>query len=97
MQHLSGNNQCIFVFYLIMLNAMGGLLVAVVVKYADNILKGFATSLAIIITCIVSIFLFGFTLSLQFTIGASMVVVTNILFLMSKEGFHLFQLDQDFI
>ena len=64
----------IFVFYLIMLNAMGGLLVAVVVKYADNILKGFATSLAIIITCIVSIFLFGFTLSLQFTIGASMVI-----------------------
>ena len=64
----------IFVFYLIMLNAMGGLLVAVVVKYADNILKGFATSLAIIITCIVSIFLFGFTLSLQFTVGASMVI-----------------------
>jgi hypothetical protein len=28
--------------------------VAVVVKYADNILKGFACSMAIIITCIVS-------------------------------------------
>lgn len=64
----------LFVIYLILLNAFGGLLVAVVVKYADNILKGFATSLAIIITCIVSILLFGFVLSLQFTVGAAMVI-----------------------
>ena len=64
----------LFVIYLITLNAMGGLLVAVVVKYADNILKGFATSLAIIITCVVSVFLFGFNISLQFTFGAAMVI-----------------------
>ena len=64
----------LFVLYLIMLNAMGGLLVAVVVKYADNILKGFATSLAIIITCIISVFLFGFNISPQFAIGALMVI-----------------------
>jgi hypothetical protein len=35
--------------YLVGMNATGGLLVAVAVKYADNILKGFACSLAIII------------------------------------------------
>ena len=64
----------LFVIYLITLNAMGGLLVAVVVKYADNILKGFATSLAIIITCVVSVFLFGFNISMQFAIGAAMVI-----------------------
>ena len=64
----------LFVIYLVMLNAMGGLLVAVVVKYADNILKGFATSLAIIITCIVSVFLFGFSISLQFSVGAALVI-----------------------
>ena len=64
----------LFVIYLVMLNAMGGLLVAVVVKYADNILKGFATSLAIIITCITSVFLFGFTISLQFSMGAVLVI-----------------------
>ena len=59
----------LFVIYLVILNAMGGLLVAVVVKYADNILKGFASSLAIIITCIVSVILFGFSISLQFVKG----------------------------
>lgn len=63
-----------FVWYLVCLNATGGLLVAVVVKYADNILKGFACSLAIIITCIVSVLLFGFQLSIQFVGGASFVI-----------------------
>lgn len=58
----------------IFLNFSGGLLVAVVVKYADNILKGFACSLAIIITCVLSIFFFGFQLSFQFTVGAALVI-----------------------
>jgi UDP-sugar transporter A1/2/3 len=63
-----------FVWYLVCLNAVGGLLVAVVVKYADNILKGFACSLAIIFSAVLSIFLFGFQLSLQFSVGASLVI-----------------------
>lgn len=64
----------LFVWYLVVLNATGGLMVAVVIKYADNILKGFACSLAIILTCIVSVFLFGFQLSLQFITGAAFVI-----------------------
>lgn len=64
-----------YVMYLIALNACGGLLVALVVKYADNILKGFATSLAIIITSVASIFIFGFQLTVQFSIGALLVIV----------------------
>lgn len=39
------------------LQAVGGLVVAVVIKYADNILKGFATSLSIIVSAIISYFL----------------------------------------
>lgn len=35
---------------------LGGLLVAMVVKYADNILKGFATSLSIIVSGLLSIY-----------------------------------------
>ena len=54
--------------------AFGGLLVAVVVKYADNILKGFATSLAIILSCFVSVFFFSFQLNLQFIFGAGLVI-----------------------
>ncbi|XP_055639638.1 UDP-N-acetylglucosamine transporter [Toxorhynchites rutilus septentrionalis] len=63
-----------FIWYLILLQAGGGLIVAVVVKYADNILKGFATSLAIIISCVASMYLFDFNLTLQFTVGASLVI-----------------------
>ncbi|EFN67762.1 UDP-N-acetylglucosamine transporter [Camponotus floridanus] len=70
----------LFIFYLVILQAGGGLIVAMVVKYADNILKGFATSLAIIISCIASIYLFNFQLSLQFTLGAFLVICSIFLY-----------------
>jgi len=63
-----------FVWFTVAQNALGGLLVAVVVKYADNILKGFACSLAIIITCVASIFIFDFSVTLQFAVGAACVI-----------------------
>merc|ERR1712029_827061 len=69
-----------FVWFTVAQNALGGLLVAVVVKYADNILKGFACSLAIIITCVASIFIFDFSLSLQFTVGAACVISSIFLY-----------------
>lgn len=54
--------------------AFGGLLVAVVVKYADNILKGFATSFSIIVSTVTSVYLFGFHVDLMFTLGAGLVI-----------------------
>jgi solute carrier family 35 (UDP-sugar transporter), member A1/2/3 len=48
-----------YVWSVIILQAAGGLIVAVVVKYADNVLKGFATSLSILISAFVSSYLFG--------------------------------------
>lgn len=54
--------------------AFGGLLVAVVVKYADNILKGFATSFSIVVSTVMSIYLFGFHVDLLFTVGAGLVI-----------------------
>ena len=64
------------VWLVICMQSFGGLLVAVVVKYADNILKGFATSGAIILSCILSIYMFDFKLSIQFTVGASLVMLS---------------------
>lgn len=64
------------VWLAILLQSGGGLIVAVVVKYADNILKGFATSAAIVLSCIVSIYFFNFQLSLQFVTGATLVIIS---------------------
>lgn len=63
------------VWIVIFLQSFGGILVAVVVKYADNILKGFATSAAIVVACIASIYLFDFQLTFQFTLGTSLVIL----------------------
>ncbi|KAJ2999487.1 hypothetical protein HDV02_002800 [Globomyces sp. JEL0801] len=60
--------------------AVGGLIVAVVVKYADNILKGFATSLAIILSSLASVFIFDFQLSFLFCIGAIIVLYATHLY-----------------
>ncbi|XP_067641769.1 UDP-N-acetylglucosamine transporter [Eurosta solidaginis] len=70
----------LFIWYLIFLQAGGGLIVAVVVKYADNILKGFATSLAIVISCIASIYIFDFKLTLSFAGGAGLVIASIFLY-----------------
>ena len=43
-----------------MLQSLGGLLVAAVIKYADNILKGFSTAGSILLSCIASIYIFDF-------------------------------------
>jgi len=69
-----------WVWFVILLQSGGGLIVAVVVKYADNILKGFATSAAIIISCIGSVFFFHFSLSKEFLVGASLVILSTYLY-----------------
>ncbi len=64
------------VWLTIFLNAFGGLMVAVVVKYADNILKGFATSAAIVVSSIASVYFFDFQISVQFLIGTLLVIIS---------------------
>ncbi|CAL1277551.1 unnamed protein product [Larinioides sclopetarius] len=62
------------VWIVIFLQAGGGIVVALVVKYADNILKGFATSLAIILSCVTSMYFLNFHLTGQFVVGAAIVM-----------------------
>ncbi|NXI44387.1 S35A2 protein, partial [Galbula dea] len=60
--------------------AAGGLLVAVVVRYADNILKGFATALSILASTAASVHLFGFRPRGPFLLGTGMVVAAVYLY-----------------
>lgn len=53
---------------------IGGLSVAVCIKYADNIAKNFATSVAIILSTIGSVFLFSFSPSFIFVSGATLAI-----------------------
>lgn len=61
--------------WIVILNqALGGLFVAMVVKYADNILKGFATSISIIFSSVLSFWLFEFQPTSEFIAGALLVI-----------------------
>jgi len=57
------------------IQVFGGLVTALVIKYSDNILKGFATSLSIVISFLASIALFDFQITFTFILG-SMIVLT---------------------
>ncbi|CAG0898792.1 unnamed protein product [Darwinula stevensoni] len=69
-----------FVWFLIALQALGGLLVAMVMKYADNIMKGFATSLAIVLSCLASYFIFDVPLTVKFLLGTVIVMLSVFLY-----------------
>ena len=63
------------------LKALGGLVIAAVIKYADNILKGFATSISIILSSVVSYFLLkDFVPNTLFIIGSSFVIAATFLY-----------------
>lgn len=63
------------VLLVITLEAGGGLVVAAVIKYADNILKSFATAVSIVTSTIVSMWVFGFIVSKLFVEGSLLVFV----------------------
>jgi UDP-sugar transporter A1/2/3 len=65
------------VWTVVTVQAVGGLIVAVVVKYADNVLKVFATSFSIVISCVLSAIFFDFHASVAFIVGASLVVLAT--------------------
>ena len=72
----------------VFIQVFGGLVTALVIKYADNILKGFATSLSIVISCLASVALFNFPLTFTFAIGASVVLAATWMYSQSGDVFH---------
>jgi len=64
----------------ILLQALGGLVVAAVVKYADNIMKGFAAAVSIVTSCLLCYCFFDFRPSSLFIYGTLLVTVSVYLY-----------------
>jgi hypothetical protein len=74
----------------IMFQAIGGIVVALCVAYADNILKNFATSVSILISFIASVYFFNFAVTrnvihagrglIKFLLGCSVVLFATYLY-----------------
>ncbi|CAD6564213.1 MAG: hypothetical protein CYPHOPRED_003221 [Cyphobasidiales sp. Tagirdzhanova-0007] len=61
----------------VLCQVFGGLVTALVIKYSDNIAKGFATSLSIIISFAAGVILFQFPVTLPFLVGCSIVLAST--------------------
>ncbi|KAK4201949.1 putative transporter [Triangularia verruculosa] len=64
----------------ICLQALGGLIVAVCIAYADNLVKNFAASLSIVLSYAGTAVVFGEKMTLHSTMGAAVVVVATFLY-----------------
>lgn len=69
----------------VVVNALGGMIVAMVIKYADNILKGFATGISTLLSTLCSIMLFGFQPNALFALGAAVVIFSTFMYSSAKE------------
>jgi len=77
----------LWVVLLIILQSAGGLLIAATMKYADNILKGFATSFSVIIASLGSFFLLrDLVMGPYFIHGSVLVLVSSILYSYKRES-----------
>ncbi|EPT27586.1 UDP-galactose transporter subfamily protein [Toxoplasma gondii ME49] len=71
----------VIVWSAVLLQALGGLIVAAVLKYADNILKCFGNALSIVLSCFVSWWVIGdFVPSTLFSVGAALVLTATFLY-----------------
>jgi len=84
----------VVVWLVVLLIGAGGLLVAATMKYADNIVKCFATAIAIVLDIVLSIPIFHFIPSWSFIVGAPLVIVATVLYsLAPKNVFGLDDMD----
>lgn len=74
-------NYTMVTWFVITLQGLGGLVIAAVIKYADNIMKSFATSLSIIATGLISYFFMNdFDITYNFVGGAILVMIATFLY-----------------
>lgn len=65
-----------FAVIVVICQSIGGLVTAVVVKYTNTIIKGFAVGLSVVLTSMLSVLLFDLQLTLIFCVGASAVLLS---------------------
>lgn len=68
------------VWTVVIVQAAGGLIVAVVVKYTDNIAKVFGTSFSIVISCVITAIYFDFQANGMFVVGAGLVMLATVMY-----------------
>lgn len=68
------------VWLIVAVNSLGGLIVAATIKYADNIVKCFATGIAVASSSVLSVPIFGFELSSRFCAGAACTILASAMY-----------------
>ncbi|KAJ8356070.1 hypothetical protein SKAU_G00188640 [Synaphobranchus kaupii] len=74
-----------WVWFVVMMASVGGLYTSVVVKYTDNIMKGFSAAAAIVLSTVASVTLFGLQITVTFASGAMLVCVSIYLYGLPKQ------------
>uniref|UniRef100_A0A3P9L6R6 Solute carrier family 35 member A1 n=1 Tax=Oryzias latipes TaxID=8090 RepID=A0A3P9L6R6_ORYLA len=74
-----------WVCFVVFLSSVGGLYTSVVVKYTDNIMKGFSAAAAIVLSTIASVLLFGLQITFAFASGAILVCISIYLYGLPKQ------------
>ena len=74
------------VWLVVALEAFGGIVVALVIKYADNILKNFATAVSIVTSVIVSALFLEFTVKAMFVAGSVCVMAAVAIYTSSPKA-----------
>ena len=70
-----------FTFFIALAQAVGGILVGATIKYADNILKTFASAISIVLSCILSYWVLGdLNLAPTFTLGAFIIIAATTIY-----------------
>lgn len=76
-------------FVSIFVSAIGGLIVAAVLKFADAVLKGYATAISVVLTGVLSMLLFGTHLNILYFLGIGNVVSGKVCIMMSSSTINI--------
>lgn len=70
----------ILVWMLVLLRASCGILVAIIIKHMDNVVKSITSCVSVLAGCLISMFLLGDVLDWKFWLGAGIVAISSYTF-----------------